>query len=91
MEGKMADETNRPPNASNTCKSCHGKVDPGDRYCRHCGARLDQRTPLDADILTRLVSVEKLLLKTAIGVGLTLLLIGWVVLQTYHFGRGGFR
>jgi hypothetical protein len=35
----------------------------------------------------RLVSIEKLLLKTLIGVGVLLLLAAWIVLQTFHFGR----
>jgi hypothetical protein len=35
----------------------------------------------------RLVSIEKLLLKTIIGVVALLLLVGWIALQMYHFGR----
>ena len=41
-------------------------------------------------IHARLVSLEKMSLRTAIGVGIALLLIGWLLLQTYHFGKGGF-
>lgn len=33
----------------------------------------------------RLVSIEKLLLKTILGVGSILLLVGWIVLQMFHF------
>jgi hypothetical protein len=36
----------------------------------------------------RLVSIEKLLLKTIFGVVLLLLLVGWIALQMHHFGRG---
>ena len=35
----------------------------------------------------RLVSIEKLLLKTIFGVVALLLLVGWIALQMYHFGR----
>jgi hypothetical protein len=35
----------------------------------------------------RLVSIEKLLLKTVIGVVSLLLLVGWIALQMHHFGR----
>jgi hypothetical protein len=35
----------------------------------------------------RLLSIEKLLLKTLIGIGALLILAAWIVLQTFHFGR----
>jgi hypothetical protein len=35
----------------------------------------------------RLVSIEKLLLKTIFGVVALLLLVGWIALQMYHFGK----
>lgn len=34
----------------------------------------------------RLVSIEQMLLGTIIGVGSILLLVGWIVLQMFHFG-----
>jgi hypothetical protein len=43
----------------------------------------------DINIHQRLTSIEKMLLKTAIGVGVLLLLVAWLLLQAYHFGRGG--
>jgi hypothetical protein len=39
------------------------------------------------NIHDRLVSIEKLLLKTIIGIGALLLLVGWIALQMHHFGR----
>jgi hypothetical protein len=38
-------------------------------------------------IHARLVSIEKLLLKTIFGVVALLLLVGWIALQMYHFGK----
>jgi hypothetical protein len=91
MEGRMTDKASSTPAVDEHCWSCHGKIDPTDNYCRHCGVRLQQETSPNVDIHTRLVSIEKMLLKTAVGVALILLLIGWILLQTYHFGQGGFR
>jgi len=39
----------------------------------------------DESIHVRLVSIEKLLLKTIFGVGSILLLVAWIVLQMFHF------
>ena len=46
-----------------------------------------QQSTLRVNIHERLVSIEKLLLKTLIGVGALLLLTAWIVLQMFHFGR----
>jgi hypothetical protein len=35
----------------------------------------------------RLVAIEKMLLKTIMGVVALLLLVGWIALQMVHFGR----
>ena len=78
------------------CRSCGGAVATSDAYCRHCGAKLsydessadngtDKRPT--KHIHERLVSIEKLLLKTVLGVGALLILVGWIVLQLHHFGR----
>ena len=86
----MADQTSNPPAVAKHCWSCHEAIEPTDTFCRHCGAELRPRASSSATIHVRLVSIEKMLLKTAIGVGLAVILIGWLLLQTYHFGKGGF-
>jgi hypothetical protein len=60
-----------------------GEVARTDNFCRHCG----MWSPLhqDESIHVRLVSIEKLLLKTILGVGAVWLLVGWIVLQMFHF------
>jgi ribosomal protein L32 len=65
------------------CWSCKGEVARPDHFCRHCG----MWSPLhrDESIHGRLVSIEKLLLKTIFGVGAVWLLVGWIVLQMFHF------
>jgi hypothetical protein len=85
--------TNRASNSPVVAKhywSCHGEIDPNDSYCRHCGVTLKQGSAPNTAIHRQLVSIEKMLLKTAIGVALILFLIGWLLLQTYHFGKRGF-
>ena len=81
------------------CWSCNGEVAPTDNFCRHCGVKLNhegnaaagrdqsQPTSSSVNIHERLISIEKLLLKTLIGVGALLILAAWIVLQTFHFGR----
>lgn len=60
-----------------------GEVARTDNFCRHCG----MWSPLhrDESIHARLLSIEKLLLKTIFGVGAVLLLVGWIVLQMFYF------
>jgi hypothetical protein len=60
-----------------------GEVARTDHFCRHCG----MWSPLlrDESIHGRLLSIEKLLLKTIFGVGAVLLLVGWIVLQMFYF------
>jgi len=77
------------------CWSCKGEVAPADAFCRHCGMRrahdgsaaAEQPNSPSAIIHARLVSIEKLLLKTIFGVVALLLLVGWIALQIVHFGR----
>ena len=77
------------------CWSCQGEVALADAFCRHCGTRLahdgsgvaEQPDSPSVMIHARLVSIEKLLLKTIFGVVALLLLVGWIVLQMQHFGR----
>lgn len=81
------------------CWSCKGEVATTDNFCRHCGMKLTHEESGATDkahhqsalpsvvIHERLLSIEKLLLKTLIGVGVLLILAAWIVLQTYHFGR----
>jgi predicted amidophosphoribosyltransferase len=77
------------------CWSCKGEVAPTDAFCRHCGMRLahdgsgaaEQPNSPSVIIHARLVSIEKLLLKTIFGVVALLLLVGWIALQMHHFGK----
>jgi len=83
------DKTNSPSAAASRCWSCDGEVAPTDNFCRHCGARLQSSTSPSINIHERLVSIEKRLLNVLIGVGVLLALFGGILLQLYHFGRGG--
>ena len=95
----MANESNHLAATPYQCWSCKGEVAPTDKFCRHCGMRLTQegsgatvqpqQQPMVAgvNIHERLVSIEKLLLKTVIGVGALLILVAWIALQLHHFGR----
>jgi hypothetical protein len=47
----------------------------------------EQPNSLTVNLHARLVSIEKLLLKTIFGVVALLLLVGWIALQMHHFGR----
>jgi hypothetical protein len=79
----MTRGANKGETTSHHCWSCKGEVTLTDHFCRHCG----MWSPLhrDESIHVRLVSIEKLLLKTILGVGSILLLVGWIVLQMFHF------
>jgi hypothetical protein len=85
----MANTSDTQPDANLRCPSCHGEIAPADNFCRHCGTRLKSGASPSMDIHDRLRSIEKILLKTAFGVGALLLLVAWILLQMYHFGRGG--
>jgi len=71
------------------CWSCGAAMASADNFCRKCGAPF--RSPLEAstDIHNRLRAVEKLQLRTAIGVFFLIIICSWLLLQLYHFGRGG--
>jgi predicted amidophosphoribosyltransferase len=83
--------------APHRCWSCKAEVAATDKFCRHCGAKLHSEQaaaavhppphPSNAVLHERLVAIEKLLLKTIVGVLALLLLVGWIALQLYHFGR----
>ena len=95
----MTNGTSTVATAPHRCWSCNEEIAPTDRFCRHCGARLHSETraapapshlpphPSNAILHERLVAIEKLLLKTVVGVVALLLLVGWIALQFYHFGR----
>ena len=79
----MTRGTNKGATTAQQCWSCQGEVARTDNFCRHCG----MWSPLhrDESIHVRLLSIEKLLLKTIFGVGAVLLLVGWIVLQVFYF------
>jgi hypothetical protein len=91
----MTNGTTNAATAGHQCWSCKKEVAPADAFCRHCGTRLahdgigaaEQPDSPSVMIHARLVSIEKLLLKTIFGVIALLLLVGWIALQMYHFGR----
>jgi uncharacterized membrane protein YvbJ len=92
----MTNGTNDGAITARQCWSCKGQVAVSDNFCRHCGAKLTHEAnsataplpPLTSAIIhERLISIEKLLLKTLVGVGALLVLAAWIVLQTFHFGR----
>jgi hypothetical protein len=91
----MTNGTTNAATAGHQCWSCKGEVAPTDVFCRHCGVRLahdgsgaaEQPNSPSVIIHERLVSIEKLLLKTIFGVVALLLLVGWIALQMYHFGK----
>lgn len=86
----MTNTTNSQPDATLHCWSCDGEIASTDNFCRHCGIRLQTGISPSMSIHGRLVSIEKMLLKTGVGVAALLVLVGWILLQVYHFGRGGF-
>jgi hypothetical protein len=51
--------------------------------------KLQAGTSPSVNIHARLVSIEKMMLRTIVGVVALLLLVAWILLQMYHFGRGG--
>lgn len=94
----MENETS-PSAESLQCWSCKGDVGRADRFCRQCGMNLiyaasgaaaktqQQFASPNEQIHARLISIEKLMIKTIAGVGALLLLVGWIALQLHHFGR----
>ncbi len=86
----MANQTSSPPVVTKHCWSCHDEINLTDNFCSHCGAKLQPRISSGMNIHARLVSIEKMLLKLALGVAVAVILLGWLLLQTYHFGKGGF-
>jgi hypothetical protein len=87
--GSMTNITASTPAASLRCASCQGEIAPADNFCRQCGMPSKIGGSPIINIHQRLLSIESILLKTAIGVGVLLLLVGWLLLQAYHFGKGG--
>jgi predicted amidophosphoribosyltransferase len=95
----MANGPNELATTPHQCWSCKEEIAPTDNFCRHCGMKLthegsaatdkarQQSTSPSVNIHERLASIEKLLLKTLVGVGALLLLTAWIVLQMFHFGR----
>src|SRR5450759_945533 len=79
----MTRGTNKGATTAHLCWSCRGEVALTDHFCRHCG----MWSPLhrSESIHVRLLSIEKLLLKTIFGLCAVLLLVGWIVLQMFHF------
>jgi len=71
------------------CRSCDGEIELNDNFCRHCGSRLKSGASPSRTVHDRLVAIEKRSLHILIGVGVALLLIGWILLQLYHFGKSG--
>jgi hypothetical protein len=57
-------------------------------YCPLCGAILNKSAVRSAH--ERLEAIEKKLIYGLIGVIALLLLVSWLALQAYHFGKGGF-
>jgi hypothetical protein len=54
----------------------------------HEGSGAAEQSNLSSvNLHARLVSIEKLLLKTIFGIVALLLLVGWIALQMHHFGR----
>lgn len=82
------DETNMQSIAAPRCWSCDGEISPNDEFCRYCGVRLKSGRSPSGNVHDRLAAIEKRLLHILIGIGVSLILVGWIALQLYHFGRG---
>lgn len=82
-------ETKEQPAAAPRCWACHGEIGPSDNFCRHCGSRVRSATSPTSVVHERLTVIEKRLVHVLIGMGLLLIVLGWIALQLYHFGRGG--
>ena len=70
------------------CSSCDGEIASTDKFCRHCGTRLQGGNSPNSNIHERLGAIEQRLVHILVAIGV--LLVGWLALQLYHFGRGGF-
>jgi predicted amidophosphoribosyltransferase len=83
------DQTNSQVAAEQRCSSCGGTVSTTDKFCRHCGIQLQHGTSPNGNVHERLEAIERRLLHVLIGIGVLALIIGWISLQLYHFGKGG--
>ena len=83
------DQTNSQVAAEQHCFSCGGNVGTTDKFCHHCGIQLQHGSAPNGNVHERLVAIERRLLHVLIGIGVLALIIGWISLQLYHFGKGG--
>jgi hypothetical protein len=83
------DQTNGQPAAELRCFSCGGNVSTADKFCRHCGIQLQYGTSPNGNVHERLRAIERRLLHILIGIGVVVVVAGWISLQLYHFGKGG--
>ena len=68
------------------CQACGAVVHASDNFCAKCGSVIRENVhPLHE----RMSAIERLAFKIAAGTLLLILLSGWILLQLYHFGRGG--
>jgi hypothetical protein len=82
------DQTNSPAAAKQRCPSCGGNVSATDRFCRQCGVQQEGTSP-SGNVHERLGAIERRLLHILLGIGVLAVIIGWIALQLYHFGKGG--
>jgi uncharacterized membrane protein YvbJ len=83
------DQTNSQAAAEQRCPSCGGNVSAADTFCRQCGVRLQNDTSPNGNVRERLGAIERRLLHMLIGIAVLAVIIGWIALQLYHFGKGG--
>ncbi len=83
----MSEIANNGTGLSACCVICGREIASADHFCRYCGAELG--APKVNDVHERLAAVEKRLLHALLGIVLILLVLGFIALQLYHFGRGG--
>jgi predicted amidophosphoribosyltransferase len=83
------DQTNSQAAAEQRCPSCGGNVGAADKFCRQCGVRLQNDTSPNGNVHERLGAIERRLLHILLGIGVLAVIIGWIALQLYHFGKGG--
>ena len=83
------DQANSQDAAQQRCFSCGGNVNAADKFCRHCGTRLQGAASPNGNVHQRLGAIERRPLHILIGIGVLAVIIGWIALQLYHFGKGG--
>jgi len=83
------DQANSQDAAQQRCFSCGGNVNAADKFCRHCGTHLQGTASPNGNVHQRLGAIERRLLHILIGIGVLAVIIGWIALQLYHFGKGG--